>query len=67
MRQIVKIAWLFLFFFCEPVLKNKIDEIIQNNTFFKLFLKQIFNNLMIRKDKVILYIVKLVHKIFFHS
>lgn len=67
MRQIVKIAWLFLFFFCEPVLKNKIDEIIQNNTVFKLFLKQIFNNLMIRKDKVILYIVKLVHKISFHS
>lgn len=48
---------------CEPVFKIKLTR--KPNFAFKLFLKQISNNLMIRKYKIFLYIVKLVHNIFF--
>lgn len=48
---------------CELVFKIKL--IRKLNFVFKLFLKWIFNNLMIRKYKIFLYIVKLVYNIFF--
>lgn len=48
---------------CEPVFKIKLTR--KPNFAFKFFLKQISNNLMIRKYKIFLYIVKLVHNIFF--
>lgn len=62
MSQIVKIGCL-LKKFCDPVFKVKLTR--KPNFAFKLFLKWISNNLMIRKYKIFLYIVKLVHNIFF--